>query len=336
MRNLSIQLGKLIAAILVVAIHTEPLRSISPLADYLLCHTLARLAVPFFFAVAGYYFAQNLERKGTAYLFSYFKKTGIAYVCWSAFYFLLFELSHFLFEEKTFLQAATLFFRNLLLGLWSLPLWFVPALLAGLLISALLQRQNLLTKIYVKILMLVLFAGACFFTNYQAFLNMPSSLLSLQDALTTIGGHAGRNFLFMGIPLVYMGFLIAKTERPKHARTCFGLSFIAYIAVSLLAYAHIGYYNPEVSFLCGIAVFFLIHLLLADPLRRQIVKRANFLTRYDFSIGIYYIHFFYLRALQRLIPSIHPLATFVLTIAISILTLYIIKKYNIKYLRELV
>lgn len=44
---------KLAAALLVVAIHTSPLGSISPGGDFFLTRVLARVAVPFFFLVTG-------------------------------------------------------------------------------------------------------------------------------------------------------------------------------------------------------------------------------------------------------------------------------------------
>lgn len=46
---------KLLAALLVVAIHTSPLADLSPLGDFFLTRVLGRLAVPFFFLVTGHF-----------------------------------------------------------------------------------------------------------------------------------------------------------------------------------------------------------------------------------------------------------------------------------------
>ena len=46
---------RLIAAFLVIAIHTSPLLSYSDGADFFLTRVLARLAVPFFFMVTGHF-----------------------------------------------------------------------------------------------------------------------------------------------------------------------------------------------------------------------------------------------------------------------------------------
>ena len=45
----ALDIFRLVAALLVVAIHTSPLWSVSELADFALSRVLARVAVPFFF-----------------------------------------------------------------------------------------------------------------------------------------------------------------------------------------------------------------------------------------------------------------------------------------------
>ncbi len=50
---------RLLAAVLVVCIHTGPLASYSAAGDFWLCRCLARTAVPFFLMVSGYFLAQD-------------------------------------------------------------------------------------------------------------------------------------------------------------------------------------------------------------------------------------------------------------------------------------
>lgn len=58
---------KWIAAALVVAIHTSPLESINRTADFLLTRVLARLAVPFFFMVTGYFVLYGAYKAGNIF-----------------------------------------------------------------------------------------------------------------------------------------------------------------------------------------------------------------------------------------------------------------------------
>ena len=46
---------RLIAAFLIVAIHTSPLESFSETADFLVTYCIGRIAVPFFLMVTGYF-----------------------------------------------------------------------------------------------------------------------------------------------------------------------------------------------------------------------------------------------------------------------------------------
>lgn len=55
----ALDLARVAAAVLVVCIHTSPLGSYTDAGDFFLCRVLARLAVPFFLMVTGYFLAQK-------------------------------------------------------------------------------------------------------------------------------------------------------------------------------------------------------------------------------------------------------------------------------------
>lgn len=68
---------RLIAAVLVVCIHTSPLTSYTPLGDFWLTRVLARVAVPFFLMVSGHFLARN----GWKSLWRFLKKILLVYGC---------------------------------------------------------------------------------------------------------------------------------------------------------------------------------------------------------------------------------------------------------------
>lgn len=79
-RNCSIDILRLLFAILVVAIHTSPFIEYNALFSYFFSQTFSRLAVPFFTAVTGYFFFRNkTEEKYCKYLKKYF----LLYSFWS-------------------------------------------------------------------------------------------------------------------------------------------------------------------------------------------------------------------------------------------------------------
>lgn len=69
---------RLIAALLIVAIHTSPLVSFSQIGDFMFTRIIARVAVPFFFITSGFFlisrYTYNAER-----LYAFIKKTALIY-----------------------------------------------------------------------------------------------------------------------------------------------------------------------------------------------------------------------------------------------------------------
>ena len=76
-----IELFRVVAAFLVIAIHTSPLTTYSETADFIFTRVIARVAVPFFFMVTGYF----VLSKGTD-VRRFMKKTAIVYAASAALY----------------------------------------------------------------------------------------------------------------------------------------------------------------------------------------------------------------------------------------------------------
>ena len=74
---------RLCAALLVIAIHTSPLASVSGAADFFLTRILARVAVPFFLMVTGQFVITGLLNpsvKSIAKYHKYLLKTALLYL----------------------------------------------------------------------------------------------------------------------------------------------------------------------------------------------------------------------------------------------------------------
>ena len=69
---------RLIAAYLIVAIHTSPLASVSAQGDFILTRIIARIGVPFFFMTSGFFLISRYSRDGQK-LLSFVKKTVSIY-----------------------------------------------------------------------------------------------------------------------------------------------------------------------------------------------------------------------------------------------------------------
>ena len=84
-QNDMIDLLKFLAAIMVVGIHTGPLKSFSDLANNVIFQGVARLAVPFFFAVSAYFLFRKINNNpmdGKAIVSKYVIRLAKLYLFW--------------------------------------------------------------------------------------------------------------------------------------------------------------------------------------------------------------------------------------------------------------
>ncbi len=116
---------RLPAALLVVAIHTGPLLSVSPFANDLLTDIWGRIAVPFFFAVSGWFLVSRLRREGAAALGPFLKKTLLLYLLSALLYLPLNLYNH------TLADSGASLLRDIFFNGTFYHLWYFPALALG-------------------------------------------------------------------------------------------------------------------------------------------------------------------------------------------------------------
>lgn len=128
---------KILAALLVVAIHTSPLTTYTPDGDFLLTRSLARVAVPFFFMVTGHFVLGGiLEGKAPfSALWQQVKKILLLYLIAVLLYIPVgIYADHY--QDLTPLSAL----RLLVFDGTFYHLWYFPACATGLLLLYLLNR----------------------------------------------------------------------------------------------------------------------------------------------------------------------------------------------------
>lgn len=121
---------RLLAAAMVIAIHTAPLADCSPFADYLVTRVLGRVAVPFFLMLSGRYVLQADARRWRAFM----KKTALVYAGAIALYLPL----NLYAGGMSFAQ----WIRAILIDGTFYHLWYFPALLCGMALCRLLLRAG--------------------------------------------------------------------------------------------------------------------------------------------------------------------------------------------------
>ncbi|PZM65022.1 serine racemase VanT catalytic subunit [Paenibacillus dendritiformis] len=130
---------KIVAAFLVIAIHTGPLMSYSPYADFMLTGIAARVAVPLFFFASGFLFFRKLTGEASqdrALLHRFMRKIGLLYAVSIVLYLPLNGYAGYFAEDFKLMS----FLRDLVFNGTFYHLWYLPALILGTYIAYFLYR----------------------------------------------------------------------------------------------------------------------------------------------------------------------------------------------------
>jgi serine/alanine racemase len=121
---------RVVAALLIVAIHTSPLESVNETADFVLTRILARVAVPFFLMITGFFLLPAIRSGKRGVLRRFLVKTAVLYGAA-----ILLYLPVLIYNDY-FISVGQpwLFIKDLLLEGTFYHLWYLPASMLGMLI----------------------------------------------------------------------------------------------------------------------------------------------------------------------------------------------------------
>lgn len=283
-RNNAIDLLKILMAILVISIHT-----ITPdgVFDYLLTQSVARVAVPFFFIAAGYYFTANprsVDIKKAVF------RLATLYIAWCVFY-LPFEISDI--STKPFSASGYLWESLYIFVKGWRHLWFMPALILGIAVYYLLHSSKKVNIIA--------------FSLYAIGFMIQSNIEHGEYSILFY-----RNFLTFGFPLIAMGAALKK-QRLSFKTGYPGLAVLLLLTVMLLlegfSRLKLGIYDNDLLLLAPfVAVYtFVLTLNVNINLPFNIACTAS---------SIYFVHYFFYLTLKS-----HIANQFLLFFAVSVLSL---------------
>jgi serine/alanine racemase len=210
----AVQYMRVIAALLVVAVHTGPLLSWGEDADFWLTGALARLAVPFFFMASGFFFFRKVSGNADAdfpLLLGYLRKVALIYVAAILIYL---PFNAYKGDFKGELSAAGAV-RDLLVDGTFYHLWYLPALIFGMVIVYALYR--LLPLWAVGAAAALLYAIGLLGDSYYGFSSEIPALNGLYEFLLQWMDYT-RNGFFFAPPFLVLGLLAARREQAGHFR----------------------------------------------------------------------------------------------------------------------
>ncbi len=264
MRNLSVDVLKVVMAFFVVFLHMHLLKDVYPTISYVLVNGLFRLGVPIFLIITGYYFYHIDDvKKLKNWLFRLF----ILYSIWTVIYIPFWK-------EK---ESSMI---NILFGYHHL--WYLIGAFWGGIVLFYLKKLSVSLLVFLAVFLFGVGYTIQFLANSHYFNG---------EIDTTINKFfTYRNFLFVCFPFLTIGFLIKKYQIEKKFHPNFLLTV-------LLCFLVIGeaYFNIEILKLNKKeSVDLLLSLVVACPV--LFIYCKNRLEKIDskilanISTAIYFIH----------------------------------------------
>ena len=278
--NITLDLLKVLSTILIIGSHCLPLFANKTL-NYYYGQYLFRFCVPLFFLSSGYYFTKmnNKQKK------SYIKRICIIYV-----------ISTIIYVPLIIKKSASIrrIIYRILFGYYHL--WYLSALLLGLLIYYFIDKINSNKKYYLIIPLLTI---SILFSEYYKLFDS-DFLVKICHYLKYIG--TARNSLFFALPLLMIGGLIQKNHealckiKTKRYVICLIISAIVSFLESYFIYKKLGY-NIHLDITLFNMIFPIALFILSFKVNINIKNFNSQMIRkisdYVYIIHIYIIYIFY-------------------------------------------
>lgn len=269
-RRLSVDLLKILLAVMVVGIHANPVKPLGHDAVLLTGQGLYRLSVPTFFVINGYFLYPVTLAGGTG---RYVRRLLWLWALWTALY-----LPGWwgLFGGPETGQAV----QTLLIGWWHL--WYLPALAMAAAMAALVRGWSLRAQLALMAVTFGLGLGLVY-GSALGILERPAWLLADSAAMW-------RNGVLMGFPFLMAGWLIRQTG--------FGTRWSTATVATLAGMGVLGVLVETLAldrlFPHGVSHDMMLSLALACPALLLLVLRFARQSRNrnlgTYANGIYFLH----------------------------------------------
>lgn len=305
-RNMSIDILKIVLAILVVLLHCNIFRENYKVVSFLSVHGLFRIAVPIFFIVNGY-FLNNVFKSGR--INYWIKRVLILYGVWMLIYAPLWGRS----ELEIVIEKILDGYHHL---------WYLRAMLIGGIILYLMRKLSSKKLLGVSLFLFIIGVVIQYLGNFEVL-----SESRINNILNTTYIH--RNFIFMGFPFMAIGFLMNR-EKWNMVENKGNIVLLTLISAALLCLE--SYFN---FILTNKGIDNLLSLGIICPLIFVWASTSNFSLNVDskliakISTAIYLIHPWIIFLLGA-IYSFNSISLALLTLPISFVASIIMIKIDAK------
>lgn len=258
---------RLVAALLIVAIHTGPLESFHSTADFLVTYCVGRIAVPFFLMVTGFFvlapYQKSMGRssyqaeKAAGKLWKFLKKTALLYGAAILLYLPV------MIYAKQWNNSPGEWLKEIFFDGTFYHLWYLPAVLTGcILLAGLLSVCN---PPVISLTVLVLYIIGTGGDSYYGLLSQALPVKIFYEGIFTVSSYT-RNGIFFAPMFLWMGVIIANGKirmSGQTALTGFLISMAGMMGEGLLSFSLEWQKHNSMYLLLPVVMFFLFELLLS-------------------------------------------------------------------------
>lgn len=324
LNNLDIM--KFIAAILIVSIHTTPLLSLNETVSLAFENTIARVAVPFFFAASGFLFFGKISnsdhrnqttKPAGSYWVKYTKRIAIIYLVWSLIYGVNDFYHSYQEQNQDLLRAILFYLRDLVFLGGHFHLWYFPALLFA--VTALYFGIRMMTLNKLLLLSIGLYVIGMFGDAYFGVLGEDTVLSRFVLQYNELFGTT-RNGLFFGLVYVVLGaYMYERRQTVRHSKPglLFSLSIVGLILEVVLLNQFTVIRDCNMLLMLLPATYFLFQMLLH---KKSPDWSIDFKLLRDSSLLIYCSHGMFLGLYSNILGDVaaHSFSWFALVFLTSL------------------
>lgn len=290
---------RLVASLLIIAIHTSPLGSFGETGNFILTRIIARVAVPFFFMTSGFFLISRYAYNDSK-LWMFIKRTALIYGAAILIYIPI-NIYNGYFRMDNLLPNII---KDIVFDGTLYHLWYLPASIIGVAIAwYLVRRFDYRTAL---ILTAILYFIGMFGDSYYGLSEKIDALDGFYQLIFQISDYT-RNGIFFAPIFFVLGGMIAD-HRPKmvfrKSIYGFGISFaLMFIEALTLHFCHLQRHDSMYIFLLP-CMYFLFNMILYFKGQRIVWLRTS-------SLMIYMIHPMMIVGIRLLAKLLHLEGLFV-------------------------
>lgn len=292
-KNLNcVDLMKFIFALLIVALHKNPLTSINLDVNFFIVNYIARLAVPFYFIASGYFLFRktSYEEFDISVVFKYAWRIYKLYLIWTVIYMYPIIKNQILIDKNGLFYEILMWIRDFIFSGSYFHLWYLNATVFSVLLVGILIKKKMSIRKIISIASIFygigLFEQAYFglILPLQKYACLWGVLEVLQKIIVTT-----RNGLFEGFLFVSLGMLFAYKPIKLKKKKAIGLFIISMILffIEVITIKKLGWFRGKDMY-----IFLVPTSLLLFHIVSQIQLKDNLIYKELRKIGalIFYLH----------------------------------------------